>query len=125
MFRTSNILFPTSIAKAIYALISPEIKAFAAETGTYGIACDKIPDLPAVIDIGFTSTDGQKFNLTIPSTELSVGPFKSNPSICQTLINSFGNYAIIGGSVLKVSSAAEYLGTSIHIHAALLLRMGC
>ncbi|KAF7348568.1 Pepsin A [Mycena venus] len=98
---TSNILFSTETTEAIYALISPKIKAHAAEPGTYGIACSLIPTLPAVIDIGFTDENGKAFNLTIPSSELSVGPFADSPSTCQTLINAFDGLDLVGGSVLK------------------------
>ncbi|KAJ6500082.1 aspartic peptidase domain-containing protein [Mycena vitilis] len=98
---TSNILFPTATANAVYALISSDIVPHAAEPGTYGIACDKIDTLPAVIDIGFTDEYGQPFNLTIPSSELSVGPFADNSTICQTLINAFDGLSLVGGSVLE------------------------
>ncbi|KAJ7079111.1 acid protease [Mycena belliarum] len=98
---TSNILFPTATANAMYALISADIAPHAAEPGAYGIACDKIGSLPAVIDIGFTSQNGVAFNLTIPSSELNVGPFADNPAICQTLINAFDGLSLVGGSVLK------------------------
>ena len=54
-----------------------------------------------MIDIAFTSQQGRTFNLTIPSTELSVGPFKSNTAMCQTLINAVEGYYIIGASLLK------------------------
>ncbi|KAH9485175.1 Pepsin-2B [Psilocybe cubensis] len=98
---TSNILFSTDTANAIYALISPDIQPNPDEAGTYGIACDKIASLPAVIDITFTSQTGTHFNLTIPSSELSVGPFTANPSLCQTLINAFDGLELVGGSLLK------------------------
>ncbi|KAJ7647093.1 acid protease [Roridomyces roridus] len=98
---TSNILFPTATANAIYALISPDIVPHASEAGTYGIACDQISSLPAVIDIQFTAQNGSPFNLTIPSSELSVGPFADNPAICQTLINAFDGLSLVGGSLLK------------------------
>lgn len=90
-----------STNQAIYALISPKIKAHAAEPGTYGIKCSLIPTLPAVIDIGFVDENGSPFNLTIPSSELSVGPFADSPSTCQTLINAFDGLDLVGGSVLK------------------------
>ncbi|KAJ7753740.1 acid protease [Mycena metata] len=98
---TSNILFDTETTEAIYALISSKIKAHTSEPGTYGIACSLIPTLPAVIDIGFTDQSGKPFNLTIPSSELSVGPFADSPSTCQTLINAFDGLSLVGGSVLK------------------------
>ncbi|KAJ7346819.1 acid protease [Mycena albidolilacea] len=98
---TSNILFPTATANALYALISPNIVPHTAEPGTYGIACNLINTLPAVIDIGFISQSGAPFNLTIPSSELNVGPFADNPAICQTLINAFDGLSLVGGSVLK------------------------
>ncbi|KAF8070647.1 acid protease [Lyophyllum atratum] len=98
---TSNVLFSTATTEAIYSLISPDIKPNAAEPGTYGIACNRISSLPAVIDIAFTSQAGTPFNLTIPSSELSVGPFANDPSLCQTLINAFDGLDLVGGSVLK------------------------
>jgi len=98
---TSNLVFPKAVAEAMNALISPNIKANAAEPGTYGIPCSQVSSLPAVIDFTFTSTSGQPFNLTIPSSELSVGPFKSDPTQCQTLINAMSGLSIIGGSLLK------------------------
>lgn len=89
------------IFQAIYALISPNIQPNPNEAGTYGIACNLIPTLPAVIDIAFVSQSGKHFNLTIPSSELSVGPFASDPSLCQTLINAFDGLELVGGSLLK------------------------
>lgn len=91
----------TPSTQAIYSLISPNIKANPNEPGTYGIACSLIPTLPAVIDITFTSQQGTPFNLTIPSSELSVGPFANNASLCQTLINAFDGLELVGGSLLK------------------------
>ena len=85
----------------MYALISPDIQPFDDEPGAYGIACSKISSLPAVIDLTFTSQAGTPFNLTIPSEELNVGPFASDPSTCQTLINAFDGLNLVGGSVLK------------------------
>jgi hypothetical protein len=82
-------------------LISPNIKPNPNEPGAFGIPCSEIPSLPAVIDLTFTSTEGKPFNLTIPSGELSVGPFADNTSICQTLINSFEGQNIVGGSLMK------------------------
>lgn len=98
---TSNILFSTDTTEAIYALISPDIKPNPNEPGTYGIACNRISSLPAMIDITFTSQNGRPFNLTIPNSELSVGPFADDPSTCQTLINAFDGLELVGGSVLK------------------------
>ncbi|OBZ68172.1 putative vacuolar protease A [Grifola frondosa] len=99
---TSNILFSTNTTEAMYAIISPDIKPFAAEPGAYGIPCSKISGLPATIDITFTSQQpGHPFVLTIPSSELNVGPFKSDPSICQTLINAFDGLELLGASLLK------------------------
>jgi hypothetical protein len=84
---TPNILFDNATATAIHALISPNIKPFAPLPGTFGIPCSQVAGLPAQIDIAFTAQDGHAFNLTIPSSELSVGPFEQDPSVCQTLIN--------------------------------------
>ncbi|KAK0461292.1 acid protease [Desarmillaria tabescens] len=98
---TSNVLFSTDTTEAIYAFISPDIVPHASEPGTYGIACDKIPSLAAAISIAFTAQDGHVFELTIPSSELSVGPFADDPTVCQTLINAFDGLDLVGGSLLK------------------------
>ncbi|GJE97381.1 acid protease [Phanerochaete sordida] len=98
---TSNIVLPQADTEAVYAQISPNIKPNSAEPGTYGIACSEIASLPAEMSFTFTSQQGQPFTITIPSSELSVGPFRSNPALCQTLINAFENFNIIGGSLLK------------------------
>ncbi|KAJ6532618.1 aspartic peptidase domain-containing protein [Mycena capillaripes] len=102
---TPNVLFPTETTNAIYALISPDIRPFAAEPGAYGIDCSLIKTLPAVLDIEFVDQHGKPFNLTIPSSELSVGAFTDSPSTCQTLINADDSngptVALLGGSVLK------------------------
>ncbi|TCD69400.1 hypothetical protein EIP91_007747 [Steccherinum ochraceum] len=97
---TPNVVMSQSDAEAIYALISPDIKPNNAEPGTYGIACDRVSSLPAEISITFTSQQGQPFNLTIPSSELNVGPFTSDPSLCQTLINA-DEFTLVGASLLK------------------------
>ncbi|KAJ7929758.1 acid protease [Mycena leptocephala] len=107
---TSNMQFPVHFHRhrlvlcrnELYALISPDIVPHDAEPGSYGIACDKIDTLPAVFDFTFTAQDGTPFNLTIPSSELNVGPFADDPSICQTLINAVEDVpALVGGSLLK------------------------
>ncbi|EKM53998.1 uncharacterized protein PHACADRAFT_257547 [Phanerochaete carnosa HHB-10118-sp] len=98
---TSNIVLPKADTEAVYAQISPNIKPNSDEPGTYGIACSEISSLPAEISFTFTSQEGEAFTLTIPSSELSVGPFRSNPELCQTLINAFEDFNIIGGSLLK------------------------
>jgi len=103
----ANAVFTKAQAEAIYSLISADIKPFAAEPGAYGIACSKIGSLPATIDIGFKDQSGKAFNLTIPSSELNVGPFASDSSTCQTFINAINNYdvepgvPVIGAILLK------------------------
>ncbi|KAJ7644665.1 aspartic peptidase domain-containing protein [Roridomyces roridus] len=96
---TSNILFEQPVAEAIYAQISPDIKANPEEPGTYGIACSRIASLPAEIEITFAGSPN--FKMTIPSSELSVGPFPGNPELCQTLINVSLGYNLIGLSLFK------------------------
>ncbi|KAF7360721.1 Acid protease [Mycena venus] len=99
---TSNMLFTKATAETIYGMISPDIVANPDEPGTYGIACDLIPTLPAVIDITFAGITGQgAFNLTIPSSELSSGPFRDKPELCQTLINVSEGFNLVGLSLLK------------------------
>jgi len=34
-------------------------------------------------------------------SELSVGPFANNKTLCQTLINAFDGLDLVGGSLLK------------------------
>ena len=83
-------------------MISPDIAPNTDEPGTYGIACDLIPTLPAVIDITFAGVEGcPAFNLTIPSSELSSGPFADKPELCQTFINVSEGYNLVGLSLLK------------------------
>ncbi|KAJ7574402.1 aspartic peptidase domain-containing protein [Mycena floridula] len=98
---TSNIVFPRNLTETIYSLISPDITENNDEPGTYGIACSKLSSLVAVIDISFTSTSGDLFNLTLP--DINLGPFPTNPSICQTVINAWDIDfpPIVGGSLLK------------------------
>ncbi|KAI0092929.1 aspartic peptidase domain-containing protein [Irpex rosettiformis] len=98
---TSNMLMPKDDAEAIYAAISSKIQPFADEPNTYGIPCSELSSLSATISLVFTSESGAPFNLTIPSSEFSVGPFKRNPDICQALINTMDKAWIVGASVLK------------------------
>ncbi|KAG9083314.1 hypothetical protein FRC06_004595, partial [Ceratobasidium sp. 370] len=97
---TSNIVFPKAVTEAMYALISPNIKAVGTK-GAYGLPCSQIGSLTAKLDFTFTTTSGKAFNLTIPPEELNVGPFAGDPSTCQTLINAQSGYYILGGSLLK------------------------
>jgi hypothetical protein len=98
---TSNMLMDTQTTEAMYALISNKIKPFAAEPGAYGMPCSSISGLPATIDLAFTDQNGSPFKLTIPSSELNVGPFASDKSTCQTLINAFDGLSLVGGSLMK------------------------
>lgn len=83
------------------ALISPDIQPIG-PSGAFGIPCSRIPSIAAEITFTFHSTEAKPFNLTIPSKEVSVGPFLDNPSLCQTLINSMAiEGGVIGGSLLK------------------------
>lgn len=109
---TSNIVMPLADTEAVYAQISPDIKPNPAEPGTYGIACSRIASLPAELSFTFTSQQGTPFTLTIPSSELSVGPFRSNPALCQTLINAFEDFFILGGSLFKHYYSVWDLGNS-------------
>ncbi len=87
--------------QAVYAQISSSIKPYSAEPGAYGIPCSQVSSLPATIAFTFKSTCGSQFSLTIPSKELSVGPFEGQTAICQTLINALDGVNVIGGSLLK------------------------
>ncbi|KAE9961786.1 hypothetical protein BLS_001333 [Venturia inaequalis] len=104
---TSNMIAPRGDIDKMHALISPKIKLIDA-SGAYGIPCAELPGINASITIGLG--DGL---FTIPSQELSVGPFEEAPKtgeyagqkgICQTLFNSASvgvPYWVIGGSLLK------------------------
>lgn len=85
-------------------MISPDIKPNPAEPGTFGIPCHKIGRIRSEIDLSFTTVEGRFVNLTIPSSELSIGPFSNNKALCQTFITTYEfDEAIgyIGGSLLK------------------------
>ncbi|TFY63340.1 hypothetical protein EVJ58_g3306 [Rhodofomes roseus] len=102
---TSNAYFDPEIAQAIYSSISPNIQPYPAETtdyGTaYGIPCSEIDGLASELTLTFTNTAGKPFNLTIPSSELNVGPFPGQTETCQTFINSIQGLNLVGGSLLK------------------------
>jgi hypothetical protein len=93
---TSNMIAPAKDARAIYALISPNIKMIDPR-GAYGIPCSQIKGLNSTITF---TLGGKKY--IIPTKELSVGPYPGKPGMCQTLVSS-GNTPlwIIGGSLMK------------------------
>lgn len=96
---TSNLVAPQQDAEAIYALISPNIKMIDS-AGAYGLPCSEVDGINATISF---SMGGQTY--TVPTSELSVGPYPGQPDMCQTLINSDGSGSqgqwIIGASLLK------------------------
>lgn len=116
---TSNILLPQADAEvspmnredrssctqhrlqAVYAQISSKIKPYPNEPGTYYIPCSQLASVKADIAISITSTSGSTFSLTIPSSELSVGPYPNDPKNCQTLIIYSHDNSVIGASLLK------------------------
>ncbi|KAF7350709.1 Acid protease [Mycena sanguinolenta] len=102
---TTNVFLPLLMAEALYALISPAIQPNPAEAGAWGIPCSLVASLPASVDFTLRSSDGIPFNVTIPSSELNLGPFDGNSSLCQTVFNSWPGYftipPIIGGSLFK------------------------
>ncbi|KAI0922195.1 hypothetical protein AcW2_006955 [Taiwanofungus camphoratus] len=99
---TSNVYFDARTTEAIYALISPDIKPYAAEFGAHGVACNAIDSLTAVMNFTFTSIEGERFNLTVPSSELNTGPFEDDTSMCQTLVNAYsGSDFVSGENLLK------------------------
>ena len=100
-----KVSYPFKSIQAIYAKISTDIKPYPNEPGAYGIPCQLIPSLSAQIDITFTSQEGTPFNLTIPSSELNLGPFADDASTCQTIINAYDIFGaqnqVVGGSLFK------------------------
>ncbi|KAF8608390.1 acid protease [Ceratobasidium sp. AG-I] len=97
---TANVHFPKDTTEALYALISPKIKAFG-ENGAYGMPCSEVSSVKATIDLTFKDQNGKSVVLSIPPQELSVGPFKGNRTICQTFINAGFDQNFVGGSLLK------------------------
>jgi len=96
---TSNMVAPEQDANEIYGMISPDIKMLDTKDqwGAYGILCSEIPKLNSTL----TFTIGAK-QYTIPSQELSVGPFPGKEGYCQTLINTMRDPMwIIGASLMK------------------------
>ncbi|KAF2098280.1 acid protease [Rhizodiscina lignyota] len=94
---TSNIVAPSNDdAAAIYKHISIDIKLLN-ETGVFGIACERICELPATLDF---EIEGRKY--TIPSRDFNAGPIEGHPGMCQTVINGGDvGFWILGGSLLK------------------------
>ncbi|QDS75845.1 hypothetical protein FKW77_001369 [Venturia effusa] len=104
---TSNMIAPRAHLDKIHPLISPKIMLID-PNGAYGIPCADLPGLNASITIGLG--DGL---FTIPSQELSVGPFAGTPTtgayagregICQTVFNHATAqvpFWVIGGSLMK------------------------
>lgn len=84
-------------------MISPLIQPYAPLPGTYSIPCNQISGIEADISFSFTDINGNTFNLTVPTAELSVGPFANETNLCQTSINAldFEGIFLIGGSLLK------------------------
>ncbi|CAE6443117.1 unnamed protein product [Rhizoctonia solani] len=97
---TANLQFPKNTTEAMYALISPNIKPFG-ESGAYGIPCSEVSSIQARLDLTFKDQAGEPLLLSIPPQELSVGPFKNNHTMCQTLINAGFDQNFVGGSLLK------------------------
>ncbi|KAG9100498.1 hypothetical protein FRC07_010410, partial [Ceratobasidium sp. 392] len=100
LIHSEQVQFPKKTTEALYALISPKIKAFG-NKGAYGLPCSEVASVKARIDLTFKDQSGKPVVLSIPPEELSVGPFKSNPKICQTLINAGFDQNFVGGSLLK------------------------
>jgi hypothetical protein len=93
---TSNMIAPARDAVTIYNMISPKIKMIDPK-GAYGLPCSEVAGLKAAITI---TMGGGKY--TIPTQELSVGPYPGQPQMCQMLINSgSAPFWIIGGSLMK------------------------
>ncbi|GJJ15270.1 hypothetical protein Clacol_009546 [Clathrus columnatus] len=97
---TSNLVFDSNITKAIYQLISPNIKPHGT-LGAFGLPCSEIGSVVADISFTFTNISGNPFVLSVPSEEFNLGPFDDDPTTCQTLINALDGFNIIGGSLLK------------------------
>ncbi|GJJ10404.1 hypothetical protein Clacol_004630 [Clathrus columnatus] len=97
---TPGMMFPNETAKAIYSLISSEIQPLDS-LGSWGISCDKIETLTKDLELHFTTETGDPLSLIIPHNEINVGIFPSNPTFCQTYINSYEELCVIGTVALK------------------------
>ncbi|CAE6354400.1 unnamed protein product [Rhizoctonia solani] len=97
---TANLQFPKETTEALYALISPKIKPFGKD-GAYGLPCSEVSSIQARIDLTFNDKNGKPVILSVPPQELSVGSFKENETMCQTLINAGYDQNFVGGSLLK------------------------
>lgn len=53
-----QVQFPKDTTEALYALISPKIKAFG-DHGAYGLPCSEISSIKASIDLTFKDQDGK------------------------------------------------------------------
>jgi hypothetical protein len=96
----SNVLAPLTLTQDIYALISSEIQGI--DFGLFGARCTSLETVAATIDITFEDQTGKPFNVSIPSSELNVGPIQGDPNTCQTLVNAYNDGPlIIGASLLK------------------------
>ncbi|KAJ7056821.1 aspartic peptidase domain-containing protein [Mycena amicta] len=97
---TSNVYAPVS-SKPSTRLSAPTSSHTPLNPAPTAFPARVSPTCPQRISVAFTAQDGQPFNLTIPSSELSVGPFEDDSSVCQTLINAFDGLSVLGGSLLK------------------------
>ncbi|KAI0092968.1 aspartic peptidase domain-containing protein [Irpex rosettiformis] len=98
---TSNVVMPKEDAEAIYAEISPNIKPYTPISGTYAIPCAEISTLIAEIQFFFKAQDGKILPLVVPTSELSLGAYPEDPTMCQTVINAMEDNWIMGASLLK------------------------
>ncbi|KAH7334805.1 acid protease [Rhizoctonia solani] len=112
---TANLQFPKATTEALYALISPKIKPFG-ESGAYGLPCSEVSLIQARIDLTFEDQAGEPVVLSIPPQELSVGPFRNNKTMCQTLINAGYIQNFVGGSLLKYYYSIWDQGNCRNLH---------
>ncbi|KAJ6493183.1 acid protease [Mycena sanguinolenta] len=99
----TEVLFDTGTTNVFLPLTMAEPNP--AQPGAWGLPCSQLASLPASVEFTLTSTDGTPFNVTIPSSELNLGPFEGNNMLCQTALNSWPGFftipPIIGGSLFK------------------------
>jgi hypothetical protein len=73
--------------------------------GLYGGSCSSLANLPTNtrIDIALVDNSGKSFTVSIPASEINLGPFANDKYDCQTFINGYSETGpiVIGSSLLK------------------------
>jgi hypothetical protein len=74
-----QIVFPKAVTEAMYALISPNIKAVGTK-GAYGLPCSQISSITAKLDFTFTTTGGKVITYYISGARVLIAGFTTRLS---------------------------------------------